>query len=167
MDKERHHARTHVRKSGHRFTLNVRRKPKPSPQRVRKGLVLRTIVILHFLFGQSQDDEPPAKMTKLAIVEEREEDKYDHVTNIKCWTCDPQNGTVVPEALSDPKVRSIFIGIGLKLTKRVDAITHQWSDAGDVLSASVRGQSLGRRVQPLRAHADDRAICLGSHTRFW
>lgn len=43
-------------------------------------------------------------MTKLAIVEEREEDKYDHVTSIKCWTCDPENGVVVPEALSEPKV---------------------------------------------------------------
>jgi len=118
-------------------------------------------------YGQSQGDEPPAKMTKLAIVEEREEDKYDHVTSIKCWTCDPENGTVVPEALSDPKVSSIFIGIVFKLTKRVDAITHQWSDASDVLSASVRGQSLGRRDQPLRAYADDRAICLSSHTRFW
>ena len=59
-------------------------------------------------FGQSEDEEPPAKMTKLAIVEEREEDKYDHVTSIKCWACDPENGTVVPEALSDPKVRYLL-----------------------------------------------------------
>lgn len=43
-------------------------------------------------------------MTKLAIVEERDEDKYEHITQVKCWACDSQNGAVVPEALSDPKV---------------------------------------------------------------
>lgn len=31
-------------------------------------------------------------MTKLAIVQEREEDKYDHVTTVRCWKCDPVNG---------------------------------------------------------------------------
>jgi len=49
-------------------------------------------------FGQSEDEEPPSKTTKLAIVEEREEDKYDHVTNIKCWNCDPENGIIVPDS---------------------------------------------------------------------
>lgn len=60
-------------------------------------------------------------MTKLAIVEEREEDKYDHVTSIKCWTCDPENGIVVPEATLDPKVRYLFFfvtKIGFNQTRR-------------------------------------------------
>jgi hypothetical protein len=163
LDKERHHARTHVRKSGHRFTLNVRRKPKPSAQRVRTSLTLMRLSS-YLPFGQSEDEEPPAKMTKLAIVEEREEDKYDHVTTIKCWTCDPENGIIVPDS---PNVCYFFLKIISKLTKRVDAITCQWSDAGNVFGASVRGQSLGRRDSPLRAYADVRAICLSSHTRFW
>lgn len=47
-------------------------------------------------------------MTKLEIVEENEEDKYEHVTHVKCWACDSQNGAVVPDALSDPKV-SLFL----------------------------------------------------------
>ena len=34
LDPERHHARTHVYKSGHTFSLNVKRKPKPSTKRV-------------------------------------------------------------------------------------------------------------------------------------
>jgi ubiquitin carboxyl-terminal hydrolase 5/13 len=49
-------------------------------------------------FGQSEDEELLAKMNKLTIVEEREEDKYDHVTNIKYWTCDPENGIIVPDS---------------------------------------------------------------------
>jgi len=44
-------------------------------------------------------------MTKLAIVEEREEDKYEHLTVVKCWACDPQIGKEVPGASADPKVR--------------------------------------------------------------
>jgi ubiquitin carboxyl-terminal hydrolase 5/13 len=48
-------------------------------------------------------------MTKLAITEEREEDKYDHLTLVKCWTCDPQSGAELPDAPKDPKVRIVFI----------------------------------------------------------
>lgn len=54
-----------------------------------------------------EDEEPPAKMKKLAIVEEREEDKYEHVLTVKCWLCDPATGTgkILPDALQDPKVK--------------------------------------------------------------
>lgn len=43
-------------------------------------------------------------MKKLAIVEEREEDKYEHITKVKCWICDSQNGVVVEDALTNSKV---------------------------------------------------------------
>ncbi|KAJ6597255.1 hypothetical protein DFH09DRAFT_1134077 [Mycena vulgaris] len=85
---ERHHIRTHLQKSGHRFTLNVKRKPKPSNKRM-------------------DDEEPPAKISKLAIAEEREEDKYEHTTAVKCWTCDVEKGREIHEALSDPKIKSL------------------------------------------------------------
>ncbi|KAF8877415.1 hypothetical protein BD779DRAFT_1557507 [Infundibulicybe gibba] len=88
LDATRHHAQTHVQKSGHYFTLNVKRRNKPSAQR-------------------SDDKEPPAKMTKLAIVEEREEDLYEHITVVKCWKCNPQ-GLELPDALDDPKVGQII-----------------------------------------------------------
>ncbi len=45
-------------------------------------------------------------MKKLAIVEDREEDKYDHTLTIRCWKCDPNTGVECPGALSDPKVRT-------------------------------------------------------------
>ncbi|KAJ7481259.1 hypothetical protein B0H11DRAFT_2024866 [Mycena galericulata] len=81
---ERHHMRNHIQKSGHRFTLNVKRKPKPSSK-----------------------TEPPAKISKLAIVEERDEDKYERSTVVKCWACDAENGREIPEALNDSKVKSL------------------------------------------------------------
>ncbi|KAF9218909.1 ubiquitinyl hydrolase [Gyrodon lividus] len=74
LGQDRHHTRTHVLRSGHSFTLNVKRTPKLKPN------------------SRGDGDEPPAKMTKLAIVQEREEDKYEHRTTVRCWKCDPENG---------------------------------------------------------------------------
>ncbi|KAJ7766902.1 hypothetical protein B0H16DRAFT_1412848 [Mycena metata] len=85
---ERHHMRTHLQKSGHRFTLNVKRRPKPSNKR-------------------AEDEEPPAKISKLAISEEREEDKYEHSTVVKCWTCDVEKGREIPEAFQDAKIKAL------------------------------------------------------------
>jgi ubiquitin carboxyl-terminal hydrolase 5/13 len=44
-------------------------------------------------------------MSKLAILEERDEDKYEHVTVVKCWTCDVEKGREIPDAVSDSKAR--------------------------------------------------------------
>lgn len=43
-------------------------------------------------------------MKKLAIAEEREEDKYEHTTVVKCWYCDSVKGLELPGAISDPQV---------------------------------------------------------------
>ncbi|KAF9816460.1 hypothetical protein IEO21_04065 [Rhodonia placenta] len=83
LGKERHHARTHVHKTGHGFSLNIKRKLKPSANRV-------------------DEEEPPTKMTKLAIVEDRDEDKYEFKTVLKCWKCEPENGLEIPDAMADP-----------------------------------------------------------------
>ena len=52
-------------------------------------------------------------MTKLAIVEEREEDKYEHFTALRCWSCDPGSGLLLPGLDEDPKVT--FISTRIKL----------------------------------------------------
>ncbi|KAJ2956213.1 hypothetical protein NUW54_g14683 [Trametes sanguinea] len=52
--------------------------------------------------NRTDEEEPPAKMKKLAIVEEREEDKYEYKTVLKCWKCDPENGLEIPDASNDP-----------------------------------------------------------------
>ncbi|PPQ80059.1 hypothetical protein CVT25_001488 [Psilocybe cyanescens] len=111
LDQTRHHALTHVLKSSHQFTLNVQRKTKsvPSPQRI-------------------HDEEPPAKMTKLEIVEENEEDKYEHVTHVKCWACDSQNGAVVPDALSDPKIKSLVDGVMQSLSSARQSEVKAWEE---------------------------------------
>ncbi|KAL6305707.1 ubiquitin carboxyl-terminal hydrolase 14 [Sparassis latifolia] len=109
LDKDRHHARTHFEKSGHAFTLNVKRKLKPSANR-------------------SEDEEPPAKIKKLAIVEERDEDKYEYKTVIKCWKCYPQNGLEIPDASLDPIVKSLSDAVMQSLSSARQSEVKAWEE---------------------------------------
>ncbi|MBE3050035.1 hypothetical protein IMZ48_47545, partial [Candidatus Bathyarchaeota archaeon] len=59
-----HHDKLHHSTKGHPLALNIRR--------------TRKVV---------QRDEPPAKMSKLAIVAESEEDRYDMATTVRCLDC--------------------------------------------------------------------------------
>ncbi|OSD05569.1 ubiquitin carboxyl-terminal hydrolase 14 [Trametes coccinea BRFM310] len=109
LDKDRHHARTHVAKTGHTFTLNVKRKLRPSANR-------------------TDEEEPPAKMKKLAIVEEREEDKYEYKTVLKCWKCDPENGLEIPDASNDPHVKSIIDGVMSSMSSARQSEVKAWEE---------------------------------------
>src|SRR5690606_36003959 len=74
-----HHSKAHCQTKGHPLALNIRR--------------TRKLV---------QRDEPPPKMSKLAIAAETEEDRYDIATAVRCLECEveldkasPQLSTVV------------------------------------------------------------------------
>ncbi|KAJ3832323.1 ubiquitin carboxyl-terminal hydrolase 14 [Lentinula raphanica] len=90
LSSERHHALTHWKKTGHLFSLDVKRVRKETNER--------------FSGHRAEGAEPPLKMTKLAIVEERDEDKYSYVTSIRCWDCDISIGeddsTKIPSLIS-------------------------------------------------------------------
>ncbi|KAJ3800864.1 ubiquitin carboxyl-terminal hydrolase 14 [Lentinula aff. detonsa] len=74
LSSERHHAQIHWKKTGHLFSVDVKR--------VRKEMNEKSS-------GQrAEGSEPPLKMTKLAILEEHDEDKYDYMTSVRCWACD-------------------------------------------------------------------------------
>ncbi|KIW45357.1 uncharacterized protein PV06_03753 [Exophiala oligosperma] len=61
---ERNHSLLHYSSTGHPLVLNIKRTRK-----------------------EVQRDEPPPKLTKLAIAAETEEDKYDTATRVKCYYC--------------------------------------------------------------------------------
>jgi hypothetical protein len=92
-------------------------------------------------------------MKKLAITEEREEEKYDHLTSVKCWTCDPQSGAELPDAPKDPKVR-IFIFASSVITENLPIrslgkIPHRRNNAIYVICTPIGSQSMGRRDKPM------------------
>lgn len=74
-------------------------------------------------------------MTKLAIVEEREEDTHEHVTVVRCWQCDRLKATNISDAISDPKVRLIplpifvFVMISGQIKSLVDGVMQSLSSA--------------------------------------
>ncbi|KAJ6502176.1 hypothetical protein C8R45DRAFT_975636 [Mycena sanguinolenta] len=126
---ERHHMRTHLQRSGHRFTLNVKRKPKPSTKR-------------------AEDEEPPAKISKLAIVEEREEDKYEHSTVVKCWTCDSEKGREIPEAVNDPKVKALVDETMLSLSSARQSEVKAWEEEFEACEHTLLLQQTGAGAIP-------------------
>ncbi|KXN86253.1 Ubiquitin carboxyl-terminal hydrolase 14 [Leucoagaricus sp. SymC.cos] len=109
LDPKGKHSILHFLKFHHPFTLNVKRKLKSNAQRV-------------------EDEEPPAKMKKLAIVEEREEDKYEHVLTIRCWLCEPAGGKVVPDALQDPQIKTISDGVMSSLSSARQSEVKAWEE---------------------------------------
>ncbi|KAF9473531.1 ubiquitinyl hydrolase [Pholiota conissans] len=111
LDVERHHARTHVARLNHPFTLNVKRRPKArsSPHR-------------------GDFDQPPAKMTKLEILEEREEDKFDYITTVKCWICDTYKGLELPDATKNPKIASLAEGVMLSMSSARQSEVKAWEE---------------------------------------
>ncbi|KAJ5672425.1 hypothetical protein N7507_001552 [Penicillium longicatenatum] len=65
---DRDHALLHHQRFGHTLALNIRRTPK-----------------------QVQRDEPPPKISKLAITAETDDDRYDISTSVTCYLCAKQD----------------------------------------------------------------------------
>ncbi|KAJ7074130.1 hypothetical protein C8F01DRAFT_1099340 [Mycena amicta] len=126
---DRHHIRTHLQKSGHRFTLNVKRKPKPSTKR-------------------AEDEEPPAKISKLAISEETEKDKYEHFTVIKCWTCDVEKGREIPEAFNDPKVKELADQVMHSLSSARQSEVKAWEEEFEACEHTLMLQQISAGAIP-------------------
>ncbi|KAF9926454.1 hypothetical protein BGZ67_008096 [Mortierella alpina] len=66
-DPDRYHAIQHYTKSGHPLALNIKRVKLQKDAR--------------------NDQEPPQKMTKIAIVPENDADLYEYFTEVKCFEC--------------------------------------------------------------------------------
>lgn len=69
-------------------------------------------------------------MTKLAIVADRDEDKYEHHTVVKCWKCNPETGLELP-ALSpsdDPHVKILVDGVIRSLSSARQSEVKAWEE---------------------------------------
>ena len=77
---------------------------------------------------QEGNDEPPAKITKLAIVEEREEDKFDYITTLKCWSCENNSGRELPELSGDPKVKDLVREVMASLSSARQSEVKAWEE---------------------------------------
>ena len=73
---------------------------------------------------KGEDEEPPTKMTKLAIVDEREEDKYTYTTVLKSY----EDGLEHPELSADPLVQSLSDGILKSLSSGRRSEVQSWEE---------------------------------------
>ena len=67
-------------------------------------------------------------MTKLAIAAEREEEKYDHHTVIKCWKCNPESGLELPSVSDDPHIKSLVEGVMQALSSARQSEVKAWEE---------------------------------------
>lgn len=99
-------------------------------------------------FNIQDDQEPPLK--KLAILAEREEDKYVHDTVLKCLAC---GGLELPDLMGDPKVCLRFLRMTLSDHGIAGFRAHRWCHDVNVIRTSVRSEGLGGGHHGMRAHA--------------
>ncbi|KAI0249448.1 ubiquitin carboxyl-terminal hydrolase 14 [Lactifluus subvellereus] len=124
LSPERHHAHTHYKKTGHAFALNVKRRARPNPKPNKRD------------DGADGDAEPPAKMTKLAILEEREEDKYEHVLALRRYqNANTAQEDLVPVAISvetvtraEPRVKALVDGVVQSLSSARRDEVQAWEE---------------------------------------
>jgi ubiquitin carboxyl-terminal hydrolase 5/13 len=67
-------------------------------------------------------------MKKLAIMEEREEDKYEHSTVLKCWKCDPQKGAELPGFAADPQIQTLVDGVMHSMSSARQSEVKAWEE---------------------------------------
>ena len=67
-------------------------------------------------------------MAKLAIVEEKEEDKFDHTITLKCWQCDPNAGKLLPEVSEVKKVKELSREIMTSLSSAKQSEVKAWEE---------------------------------------
>ncbi|KAJ3187919.1 hypothetical protein HDU85_006312 [Gaertneriomyces sp. JEL0708] len=99
LHNERQHAQLHYRKTKHPIVLNIKRIAKPK---------------------QRDGSEPPAKITKLAIEEERDEDMFDFITTPKCYECGQAELDPTTEQLA-PVIASVMTALSAKKQSEVKA----------------------------------------------
>ena len=73
---------------------------------------------------KAEGEEPPTKMTKLAIAEEREEDKYTPTAVLKSY----EDGLEHPELSADPLVQSLSDGVLKSLSSARQSEVKSWEE---------------------------------------
>ena len=73
---------------------------------------------------EGEDEEPPTKITKLAIFEEREEDKYVHTVVLKSY----EDGLEHPELSTNPLVQSLSDGVLKSLSSGRQSEIQSWEE---------------------------------------
>jgi ubiquitin carboxyl-terminal hydrolase 5/13 len=67
-------------------------------------------------------------MTKLAIAEDPEEDKYEHSTVLKCWKCNPERGAELPGFAADAHIQTLVDGVMQSISSARQSEVKAWEE---------------------------------------
>jgi ubiquitin carboxyl-terminal hydrolase 5/13 len=67
-------------------------------------------------------------MTKLAIVADREEEKYEHLTVFKCWACDPVSGRELVDLDASVEANTLKGGIMTSMSSGRQSEVQAWEE---------------------------------------
>lgn len=62
------------------------------------------------------------------ITEERDQDKYEYKTMLKCWRCNPEKGLELPEASEDTHVENLINGVMQSLSSARQSEVKAWEE---------------------------------------
>ncbi len=62
------------------------------------------------------------------IVEERDDDKYEYKTVLKCWRCNQDKGLELPELADDPRVKKLVTDIMQSLSSARQSEVKAWEE---------------------------------------
>lgn len=62
------------------------------------------------------------------IVEERDEDKYEYQTTVKCWKCNPEKGLELPKIAEDAHVMQLVTGVMKSLSSARQSEVKAWEE---------------------------------------
>jgi ubiquitin carboxyl-terminal hydrolase 5/13 len=67
-------------------------------------------------------------MTKLAIVEEREDEKYEFDTAVRDWAVDPENGALVLGTAAEPAVKALVDAVMSAMSSARQSEVKAWEE---------------------------------------
>ncbi|KAJ3215495.1 hypothetical protein HDU67_000353 [Dinochytrium kinnereticum] len=123
---DRAHSKLHYQKYSHPLVLNMKRVLKPK-----------------------RGDEPPQKITKLAIQAENDEEKYDILTSVRCYAC----GDIEVDATN---LKSVVEGVKNALSSKKQSDIKAWEE--EIVSCDhIKNLKQGepKKLQAQGSHCND------------
>ncbi|CEP16653.1 hypothetical protein [Parasitella parasitica] len=105
VNKDRHHALTHSQLTGHPLAVNIRRITVTNPNK------------------RNNENAPPQKITKIAIVMENEEPTYEFVTTVRCYACSAEESKA-----ATPKLNAIVDAVMNSLSSAKQSEVKAWEE---------------------------------------
>ena len=99
-------------------------------------------------------------MSKLMIVEERDSDKYEYQTRVRCWACEPSKGALLPESSEDAHTKQLIQGVMQSLSSARQSEIKAWEEEITACEHTLMLEQYA--TGPIKAEGASRLIAFGT-----